>query len=251
MARSAGKKSGQKGDTKKQKAAIEFRTGIPRERVDHLLKQFIGTVRTGLDLVLNDPSELSCKVLKQNPQWLLSPEIKLVLLTWAAYAAWDKPWAEFCQVILSDLEWQALVAVSDQASLDHRQAQFGQVVPRLVELAVHDALKAGDKQDNRSAAAKRAVEREFDQDIGVAEVLKRLKKRIRPMLKRQDQADRRRQNHRPRDYLSRSFILADLMRWLLHLPSTDALIRKLKKYAPRLDPGQINLQSAATGASHG
>lgn len=231
MARSSAKKSGKKGRSGKKKSSVKFRTGVPAELVDHLLKQFIQTVRTGLELILSDPSELSGQVLKQNPLWELSPEVNLGLLTWAAFAAWDKPWAEFCQLVLADPDWQALLGVSDQATLDQRQAQFDQVVPRLVELAVHDALKAGDKQDNRSVMDKGAVETAFDQDIGVAEVIKRLKKRIRPRLKGRDQADRRRQGHRPRTYLTRSFILADLMRWLLHLPSTDALIRKLNKYA--------------------
>ena len=89
-----------------------------------------------------------------------------------------------------------------------------------MELAVHDALKAGDQQDNRAAADKKPVKKKFSQRIGVAQVLKRL-----------DKADRRRQAHRPRTYLTRSFILADLLRWLLHLPSTEALIRHLEDFA--------------------
>jgi hypothetical protein len=234
---------------KKSKTSVKFRTGVPAELVDHLLKQFVQTVRTGLALILSEPSELTGKVLKQNPLWAVSPDLNLVLLTWAAFAAWDKPWVEFCQLVLSNRQWQALLAASDQATLEQRQAQFDQVVPRLVELAVHDALKEKDKQDNRPTADKRPVETEFEQDIGVAEVIKRLKKRIKVMLKRLDKADkrkrhRRRPAHRPRDYLTRSFVLADLVRWLLHLPSTDALVRKLNKYAHlagavNFEPGQI------------
>jgi hypothetical protein len=241
MARSSGKKSGKKGGSGQKKSSVKFRAGIPAELVDHLLKQFVQTVRTGLELMLSDPSEHTSQVLKQNPWWELSPEINLVLLTWAAFAAWDKPWVEFCQFVLADPEWQALLAVADQATLEQRQAQFDkQVVSRLVELAVHDALKAGDKQDNRSAGDKKPVEGEFDRDIGVAKVIKQLKKRITKRLKRLDKADRRRQKHRPRDYLTRSFVLADLMRWLLHLPSTDGLIHKLQKY-PHL-AGAVNFK---------
>ncbi len=249
QSRSSSKSSRQKkrraSRKKNKEASVKFRTGVPTDLVDYLLKRFIQTVGTGLELILSEPSELTRKVLKQNPLWKMGSEANLVLLTWAAFAAWDKPWDEFCQVVLSDPQWQALLMAPDQATLDQRQAQFDQVAPRLLELAVHDALKEGDKQDNRSAADHRAVETEFDQDIGVAEVLKRLKKRLKATLKRLDKSDgckRRgqRPGHRPRAYLSRSFVLADLMRWLLHLPSTDALLRKLNKY-PHL-AGAVNFK---------
>ena len=243
--RSSSKSSRQKKRRAGQKKpAVKFRTGVPAEQVDHLLKEFIKTVKTGLDLILSKPSDLTRKVLKENPLWLVSSEMNLVLVTWAAFAAWDKSWAEFCQKVLVDPQWQALLTATDQATLDERQAQFGEVVPRLVELAVHDALKAGDQQDNRTEADKKPVKKKFSQRIGVAQVLKRLKKRLKANLKRLDKADRRRQAHRPRTYLTRSFILADLLRWLLHLSSTEALIRHLEDFAHlagavNFKPGQI------------
>jgi len=220
----------------REKGPVKFRTNVPLDQVDHLLQAFIKTVKQGLTLLLSEPSDLSQKVLKQNLQWEVSAEMNLVLVTWAAFAAWDQPWDEFCALILATPTWQALLAAPDQPTLDERQAQFGEVIPRLVELAVHDALKAGDKQDHRAEADQSPVETEFAQRIGAAEVLKRLKKRIRTWLKQLDQADpvkRHRHNpaHRPRHYWTRSFFLADLLRWLLHLSSTDELIRDLQDYA--------------------
>jgi len=225
-----------KGRASRKKAPVKFRTNVPPDQVAQLLQAFIKTVKQGLVLILSDPSELTQKVLKQNPLWEVSAAMNLVLLTWAAFVVWDKPWADFCQLILADPAWSALLAVSDQQTLAERQAQFGAVIPRLVELAVHDALKAGDKQDHRAEEDKTPIEPEFAQRIGVAQVLKRLKKRLKSWLKRLDQADpvKRRRHcpaHRPRDYRTRSFVLADLLRWLLHLASTDELIRELEDYA--------------------
>jgi len=237
QSRSSRKSVGQqRGRASREKAPVKFRTNVPPDQMAHLLQAFIKTVKQGLALILSDPSELTQKVLKQNPLWEVSAQMNLVLVTWAAFVAWDKPWADFCQLILGDPAWSALLAVSDQQTLAERQAQFGEVIPRLVELAVHDALKAGDKQDHRAEADKRPVEAEFAQRIGVAQVLKRLKKRIKTWLKRLDQADpvKRRRHcpaHRPRYYRTRSFVLADLLRWLLHLASTDEVIRELEDYA--------------------
>jgi len=235
--RSSSKSSRQKKRSAlRGKRPVKFRTNVPADQVDHLLRAFIKTVKKGLALILSEPSELSQKVLRQTPLWEVSAEMNLVLVTWAAFMAWDKPWAEFCQLVLVDPVWQTLLASPDQQTLDERQVQFGAVIPRLVELAVHDALKAGDKQDNRAEEDQRPVETEFSRRIGVAEVLKRLKKRIRTRLKELDQADpvKRRHHrapHRPREYWTRSFFLADLLRWLLHLSSTDELIRELEDYA--------------------
>lgn len=235
--RSSSKSSRQKKRSGlRQKRPVKFRTNVACDQVDYLLRALIQTVKQGLALLLSEPSALSQKVLRQNPQWAVNAEMNLVLVTWAAFVAWDKPWAEFCQLVLADPVWQALLATPDQPTLDERRVQFGAVIPRLVELAVHDALKAGDKQDNRAEAERTPVETEFSQRIGAAEVFKRLKKRIRPWLEALDQADpvKRGQHsppHRPRTYWTRSFLLADLLRWLLHLASTDELIRELADYA--------------------
>ncbi len=224
-----------KGQVSRKKQS-KFRTGVAVEQVDQLLKDFIKRVKQGLALLLSEPSELSQKVLKQNPQWAVNAEQNLVLVTWAAYMAWEKPWEEFCQMVIADPAWQELLGGPDQASLTERQAQFEEVIVRLIELALHDALKAGDKKDNRAAADKGPVEDQFTRRIGVAQVLKRLKKRIKGTLKKLDKADKSQQGrcraaHRARDYRTSTFILADLMRWLLQLPSTDGLIRELEDYS--------------------
>jgi len=71
---------------------------------------------------------------------------------------------------------------------------------------------------------------EYHEFIGVSRVLKMLKKRLRAFLKRLDEPDSPHPAHRPRTYRSRSFLLADLLRWLLHLNSTDEMIRRLKQF---------------------
>ncbi|MEE8392469.1 MAG: hypothetical protein V3S14_16945 [Anaerolineae bacterium] len=57
--------------------------------------------------------------------------------------------------MLSDLGWQALLHATTRATLDERRARFGEVIPRLIALAVHDALKEGDKRDNRAEENKK------------------------------------------------------------------------------------------------
>ena len=89
--RSSSKSSRQKkrraSRKKNKESPVKFRTGVPIDLVDHLLKRFIQTVRTGLALILSEPSELTRKILKQNSLWEMGPEVNLVLLTWAAFAA--------------------------------------------------------------------------------------------------------------------------------------------------------------------
>jgi hypothetical protein len=233
-----------KKGSRQKKPAAKFRAGVPVELADRLLKAFIQTVKTGLALLSSQPSELTRKTLKKNPLWEISTDMNWVLVTWAAFVAWDKTWDEFCQIVLSDSGWQALLHATTRATLDERRARFGEVIPRLIALAVHDALKEGDKRDNRAEEDKKPVEDELAKRIGVAKVLKMLKKRIRKILKQLDKADRQRQAHRPRTYRTRSFILADLVRWLLHLSSTNELIRHMEDYvhlagAVNFDPGDI------------
>lgn len=113
---------------------------------------------------------------------------------------------------------------------------------------MHDALKEGDKQDRRPASQKPPVQDEFAEFIGASQVLKMLKKRLRSFLKRLDQQDPKQPRHRPRTYRSRSFVLADLLRWMLGLQSTDELIRKLKQHpnlagAANFKPGEIASKS--------
>jgi hypothetical protein len=69
------------------------------------------------------------------------------------------------------------------------------------------------------------VQDEFAHSIGASQALKLLKRRLRPWLERLDTQDPPRPPHRPRDYRTRSFLLADVLRWLVHLDSTENLIR--------------------------
>jgi hypothetical protein len=134
--------------------------------------------------------------------------------------------------------------VQTQADLDALAAGFERVRMRCIELAIHDALKEGDKRDTRPADQRPAVQDEFTQCIGASQALKLLKKRLRPLLERLDAQDPPRPPHRPRDYRTRSFLWADVLRWLVHLDSTDELIRKLQQHphlagAVNFEPGHI------------
>lgn len=169
-----------------------------------------------------------------------------MLVLWTAVGAYELPWPEFCQHVLSHPDWADLLGVQTQADLDGLHVEHCQV--RLIELAVHDALKEGDKQDQRPVEQRPTVQDEFAEFIGASRILKLLKKRLRPFLKRLDQQDPRRPRHRPRDYRTRSFVLADVLRWMLGLRSTDELIRKLKQHptlagAVNFKPGEIASKS--------
>ncbi|MCP4287390.1 MAG: hypothetical protein GY792_23615, partial [Gammaproteobacteria bacterium] len=166
------------------------------------------------------------------------------LVLWAAVMAYELPWPEFCQHILRQPAWMSLLGVETEADLERLEVDLGNYGVRLIELAVHDALKEGDKQDQRPAEQKPTVQDEFAEFIGASRVLKMLKKRLRPLLKRLDQQDPKQPRHRPRTYRTRSFVLADLLRWMLGLQSTDELIRKLKQHpnlagAANFKPGEI------------
>ena len=100
---------------------------------------------------------------------------------------------------------------------------------------------------------------EFAEFIGASQVMKLLKKRLRPFLKRLDKLDPEHPRHRPRDYGTPSFVLADVLRWMLGLQSTDELIRKLKNH-PHLagavnfagrNPVQVHLQPSPHGSPPG
>jgi hypothetical protein len=53
--------------------------------------------------------------------------------------------------VLEHSDWQTLLGVQTQADLDALAAGFDQVRMRCIELAIHDALKEGDKRDTRPA----------------------------------------------------------------------------------------------------
>ena len=221
-----------------------FRGQVPADVVDQLLYRFVALVKHGLELMLRAPSGLARDEFDQHPEWVYAPTDIPSLVAWTAQGAYDLAWPAFCQHVLGHPDWQALLGVQTQADLDALAAGFERVRMRCIELAIHDALKEGDKRDTRPADQRPAVQDEFAQFIGASQALKLLKKRLRPLLEQLDAQDPPRPPHRPRDYRTRSFLLADVLRWLVHLDSTDELIRKLQQHPPlagavNLEPGHI------------
>jgi hypothetical protein len=221
-----------------------LRSRVEAEMVDELLRRFVALVKHGLELMLQAPSERVREEFRKKPTLTYGPADIPVLVTWTAQGAYEMAWSDFCQHVLARPQWRALLGVQTQAELDDLASGFERVQMRLIELAIHDALKEGDKQDTRPAGQKAAAREEFAEFIGASQVIKLLKKRLRPLLKRLDAQDPPHPAHRPRTYRSRSFLLADLLRWMLHLSSTDELIRKLQQHphlagAVNFQPGQI------------
>lgn len=237
MARSRRRSSGSRRSAKPKPV---FRSRVEAEVIGELLYRFVALVKHGLELLLKAPSELARKEFRQKPELAYGPADIPVLVAWAAQGAYEMAWPDFCQHVLARPDWQALLGVHTQADLEHLAAGFEHVQMRLVELAVHDGLKEGDKQDTRPERQKAAVRDEFAEFIGASRVIKLLKKQLRPLLKRLDAQDPPHPPHRPRIYRTRSFLLADVLRWMLHLSSTDELIRKLKQH-PHL-AGAVNFQ---------
>ena len=160
----------------------EFRGKVEAEVVDRLLYRFVVLVKRGLELMLHTPSELANEEFRRNPELTYTAEQIPVLLLWAAVGAYELPWSEFCQHVLTHPAWAELLEVQTQDDLDHLSTGFDHCPVRLVELAVHDGLKEGDKQDQRPPQQKPPVRDEFAEFIGASRVLKLLKKRLRPFL---------------------------------------------------------------------
>jgi len=244
----AKRKKGSGGSRRKAKPKPEFRSKVETELVDRLLYRFVALVKHGLELMLHSPSELARKEFRKNPDLVYAAEAIPVLVLWTAVGVYELAWSEFCQHVLAHPAWVELLAVQTQADLDRLSVGFDHCPIRLIELAVHDGLKEGDKKDQRPAGQRPQVQDEFAEFIGASQVLKLLKKRLRSFLKRLDQQDPKRPRHRPRTYRSRSFLLADVLRWMLGLNSTDELIRKLKQHphlagAVNFRPGEIPSKS--------
>ena len=232
------------GSRRSSKPKPTFRGQVPLDVVDRLLYRFVALVKQGLELMLRDPSALARDEFDQHPELVYAPTDIPIWVAWTAQGAYEMAWPDFCQHVLGHPDWQALLGVQTQADLDALAAGFDQVRMRCIELAIHDALKEGDKRDTRPADQRPTVQDEFAQFIGASQALKLLKKRLRPLLEQLDEQDPRHPPHRPRDYRTRSFLLADVLRWLVHLDSTDELIRKLKQHphlagAVNFEPGQI------------
>ncbi len=228
------------GSQRSAKPKPTFRGRVPPEVVDRLLYRFVTLVRQGLELMLRDPSELAHTEFDRHPEWVYTISDIPVMVTRAACGAYDLPWPDFCQHVLAHPDWQSLLNMQTQADLDHGATGFERVSIRCIELAIHDALKEGDKRETRPADQRPTVQDELAQFIGASQVLKLLKKRLRPLLERLDAQDPPHPPHRPRTYRSRSFLLGDVLRWLVHLDSTDELIRKLKQH-PHL-AGAVNFE---------
>lgn len=221
-----------------------FRSRVEAEMVDELLRRFVALVKHGLELMLQAPSERAREEFRKKPALAYGPADIPVLVAWTAQGAYEMAWPAFCQHVLTRPQWRELLGAQTQAELDDLASGFEHVQMRLIELAIHDALKEGDKQDTRPEGQKAAVQEECAEFIGAAQVIRLLKKRLRPLLKGLDAQDPPHPSHRPRTYRSRSFLLADLLRWMLHLSSTDELIRKLQQHphlagAVNFQPGQI------------
>lgn len=198
-------------------------------------------------MLLATPSELARKEFRRHPEWVYTAVDIAGLVAWAAQGAYEMGWPAFAQHVLSQPAWQTLLGVQTQAELDglaSLAASCGPVQVRLIELALHDAFKAGDQQDPRPADQPPPVDAASAEFIGAARVLKLLKKRLRPRLRQLDRLDPRHPYYWPCTYRTRAFLLADLLRWLLHLNSTEELRRRLKQHpalagAANFRPGKI------------
>lgn len=225
-------------------AKPEFRKQVDSDLVNLLLYRFVSLVKRGLELMLEAPSELVEEAFRKHPELVYTTGAIPTLVAWVAQGVYELDWAAFCQHVLSHPQWCELLEVQSQADLDRLAQGMDQVQVRLIELAVHDALKEGDKQETRPEGQRPKVRDEFDEFIGASKVLKLLKKRLRPLLKRLDALDPPNPPNRPRTYRTRSFLLADILRWLLRFNSTDELIRRLKQLpnlagAANFRPGAI------------
>jgi len=215
--------------------------------VEELLLRFATTVKQGLELMLTTPSELARKEFQRQPALVYTAADIAGLVAWVAQGAYELGWPAFAQHVLTAPAWQRVLGAPTLAELDNwasLAASYGPLQVRLIELALHDAFKAGDKQDPQPADQPTPVDAAAAEFIGASRVLKLLKKRLRPLFRRLDQADPRHPWWRPRHYRSRSFLLADVLRWMLHLNSTEELRRRLKQHpalagAANFRPGAI------------
>jgi len=142
-----GKKKRSKRSGRWSKPKPKFRGQVEAELVDRLLYRFVALVKHGLELMLRDPSELTRKEFRKNPELVYTAEEIPVLVLWAAVGVYELPWPAFCQHILTHLKWAELLGVETQADLDRLAVGLEHCQVRLIELAVHDGLKEGDKQD--------------------------------------------------------------------------------------------------------
>ena len=111
--------------------------------------------------MLKSPSELASKAFREAPELIYAVGDITRLVAWAACGAYEMDWDQFCRHVLSHLAWCELLEVQDQAGLDHLKGDFSQAQVRLIELAVHDGLKAGDQCDTRPEGQRSKVRDQF------------------------------------------------------------------------------------------
>src|SRR5512147_2144490 len=170
----------------KKKAKPVFRGQVETDLIDQLLRRFVVLVKRGLELMLTEPSELVREECRQQPELAYQARDIPALVLWTAVGISEQSWAEFSQQVLGQPAWQEVLGVSTAADLerlDEAIQQWERLPNRLIELAVHDGLKEGDKREQRPVGQKPAVQPESAQFIGASRVLKLLKKQLRPWLK--------------------------------------------------------------------
>lgn len=227
---------------RRSKPLSRFRTQVPDELVDQLIGRLLSLIARGLELLLKEPSEIAQQWRKEHSDaWFEAKQVPYILL-WVAMLAW-KTDLEGLPEHLDD-GVRALLGPDFVWDPVRLEGEFARLHPRVVELAIHDALKEGDKEDPRPPEERPTPQEEYEEAIGVAELLKLFKRRFRPFLKQMDRQDRSSRVGAPRDYRTRSFLSADMIRWLLRLRSTEEMRRWLKRYpflagAVNFQPGQI------------
>ena len=133
-----GKKKRSKRSGQRSKPKPKSRSKVGTELVDQLLYHFVALVNHGLELMLRDPSELTRKEFRKNPDLVYTAEEIPALLLWVAVGAYELPWSAFCQHILTHPKWAAaLLGVETQADLDRLAVGLEHCQVRLIELAVH------------------------------------------------------------------------------------------------------------------
>lgn len=240
--RNAAQSRSRSGRVRREKQSSRFRTQVPDELVTWLIGRLLALVARGLELLLTEPSEIAQKWQKKHPEAWFEAEQVPYILVWVAMQAWETDLEGLPERL--DDEARALLGPDFVWDPRRMEQEFARLHPRVVELAIHDAFKEGDEEDPRPPQEQATPEEEFDQAIAVAQLLKRFKRRIRSFLKPLDGQDQAPKVGAPRRYLTRSFLLADMMRWLLRRRSTEEMRRWLKRYvflagAANFQPGQI------------
>jgi len=113
------------GSRQRAKPKPEFRSRVEAEVVDRLLYRFVALVKRGLELMLDAPSELTRKEFRRNPELIYTAEEIPALVLWAAVGAYELPWPEFCQHVLTHPRWAELLGVKTQADLDRLNLDSG------------------------------------------------------------------------------------------------------------------------------